>query len=117
MIRSRAPFRARRRSTLALLVLLCTSFGCESLVPWVGIPLADILKRFEPTSQAKFVRFKTLHDPEQMPGQRSRVLDWPYREGLTIAEATHPLTILAVGLYGEVFDDDLFDPLFNIAHV
>ena len=61
-----------------------------------------IIKYLEPTSNAKFVAFETLYDPTQMPGQRRRVLDWPYREGLTIAEATHPLTILAVGLYGEV---------------
>jgi len=72
------------------------------VIPWVGIPLADVIKFLEPTSNAKFVAFETLYDPTQMPGQRRHVLDWPYREGLTIAEATHPLTILAVGLYGEV---------------
>ena len=72
------------------------------VVPWVGIPLADVIRHLEPTSNAKFVAFETLYDPTQMPGQRRHVLDWPYREGLTIAEATHPLTILAVGLYGEV---------------
>lgn len=70
------------------------------VIPWVGIPLAGILKRFAPNSNAKFVRFKTLHDPERMPGQRRRTLDWPYEEGLTIDEAMHPLTLLAVGLYG-----------------
>jgi len=72
------------------------------VIPWVGIPLADIIRRFKPTSSAKYVAFETLYDPQRMPGQRSRVLDWPYREGLTIAEATHPLTTLAVGLYGKV---------------
>ena len=70
------------------------------VVPWVGIPLASIIKRLEPNSKATYVRFKTLHDPERMPGQRRRVLDWPYEEGLTIEEAMHPLTIMAVGLYG-----------------
>ena len=72
------------------------------VIPWVGVPLADVIKRFKPTSNAKYVAFETLYDPKQMPGQRSRVLDWPYREGLTIEEATNPLAILAVGLYGEV---------------
>jgi sulfoxide reductase catalytic subunit YedY len=72
------------------------------VIPWVGIPLADVIRRFRPTSNAKYVAFETLHDPDRMPGQRARALDWPYREGLTIAEATHPLTILAVGVYGKV---------------
>ena len=72
------------------------------VIPWVGISLADVVKHFQPTSKAKYVEFETLHDPVRMPGQRRRgVLEWPYREGLTIAEATHPLAILAVGLYGE----------------
>ena len=70
------------------------------VVPWVGIPLGKVLDRFEPTGQARYVAFETLHDPERMPGQRSRVLQWPYREGLRLDEAMHPLTILAVGLYG-----------------
>ncbi|MBM5570586.1 MULTISPECIES: protein-methionine-sulfoxide reductase catalytic subunit MsrP [Deefgea] len=76
--------------------------GWSMVIPWVGIPLASLLKQVEPNSKAKFVAFETLHDPKQMPGQLSRVLDWPYREGLRIDEAMHPLTILAVGLYGEV---------------
>jgi sulfoxide reductase catalytic subunit YedY len=71
------------------------------VIPWVGVPLADVLKRFEPTSKAKFVEFTSLADPEQMPGLGARVLDWPYTEGLRMDEAMHPLTILAVGLYGE----------------
>ena len=73
------------------------------VIPWVGIPLADIIKRFEPTSKAKFVEFTTLHDPEQMPGQKARfgALDWPYVEGLTIDEAMNPLTLMATGLYGK----------------
>ena len=70
------------------------------VIPWVGIPLAGLIKQFEPNSKAKYVRFKTLHDPQRMPGQRRRTLDWPYVEGLTIEEAMHPLTLMAVGLYG-----------------
>jgi sulfoxide reductase catalytic subunit YedY len=70
------------------------------VVPWLGIPLGAIIKRFAPTSGARYVAFKTLLDPEQMPGQRSRVLDWPYVEALRIDEAMHPLTILATGMYG-----------------
>lgn len=81
------------------------------VIPWVGIPLASIIERFKPTSKAKFVYFETLHDPQQMPGQRSRVLDWPYREGLTIEEATNPLTLMAVGLYGEVLPNQNGAPL------
>jgi sulfoxide reductase catalytic subunit YedY len=70
------------------------------VVPWVGIPLGDVLKRYKPTSRAKYVAFETVVRPEEMPGQRSGVLDWPYVEGLTIAEAMHPLTLLVVGVYG-----------------
>jgi sulfoxide reductase catalytic subunit YedY len=81
------------------------------VIPWVGIPLADILKRFEPTADAKFVRFRTLYDPEQMPGQRRRVLDWPYVEGLTIGEAMHPLTLMAVGVYGRVLPNQNGAPM------
>src|SRR5436853_4859179 len=72
------------------------------VIPWVGIPLGDLLKQVEPKPNAKFVEFATLNAPGQMPGQRRAVLDWPYREGLRMDEAMHPLTILAVGLYGEV---------------
>jgi sulfoxide reductase catalytic subunit YedY len=71
------------------------------VIPWVGISLADIVKHYQPTSKAKYVAFQALHDPTRMPGQRRGTLDWPYREGLTIAEATNPLAILAVGVYGE----------------
>ena len=71
------------------------------IVPWVGFPLANLLKRVDPTGNAKFVEFETLHDPKQMPGQREAYLQWPYREGLRIDEAMNPLAILAVGLYGE----------------
>ncbi len=72
------------------------------VIPWVGISLASVLKRFEPTSDAKYVAFETLFDPERMPGQRQPVLKWPYKEGLRIDEAMHPLSILGVGMYGEV---------------
>lgn len=75
------------------------------VIPWVGVPLGQFLNRFEPTSRAKYVAFETLYDPEQMPGQRSRRvgggIDYPYVEGLRIDEAMHPLTLLAVGLYGK----------------
>ena len=71
------------------------------VIPWAGISLADVVKHYQPTSKAKYVAFETLYDRSRMPGQRRRVLEWPYREGLTIAEATNPLTLLAVGVYGE----------------
>ncbi len=70
------------------------------VVPWNGIPLAALLQPFRPTSRAKYVAFETVMRPEEMPGQRRGVLDFPYVEGLTIAEAMHPLTILALGIYG-----------------
>jgi sulfoxide reductase catalytic subunit YedY len=76
------------------------------VIPWVGFPLASLIKDARPTSKAKYVAFRTLHDPQQMPGQRSTFfgsgLEWPYREGLRMDEAMHPLTILSVGLYGEL---------------
>ncbi|MFZ3041471.1 MAG: protein-methionine-sulfoxide reductase catalytic subunit MsrP [Thiobacillus sp.] len=76
--------------------------GWSMVIPWVGFPLREIIRRAAPTGNAKYVEFVTLNDPRQMPGQRSRVLDWPYVEGLRLDEAMHPLTLLAVGLYGEV---------------
>ena len=81
------------------------------VIPWVGISLADVVKHFQPTSKAKYVAFETLHDPVRMPGQRRRVLEWPYREGLTIAEATNPLAILAVGVYGETLPNQNGAPI------
>jgi sulfoxide reductase catalytic subunit YedY len=81
------------------------------VIPWVGIPLRDVIKRFEPTSKAKYVEFTTLYDPEQMPGQRRRTLDWPYVEGLRMDEAMHPLTILAVGMYGQELPNQNGAPL------
>ena len=71
------------------------------VVPWVGIPLSSIIKRFEPLSSAKYVSFETVYRPEEMPGQKRRILRWPYKEGLTIEEAMHPLTLMAVGIYGK----------------
>jgi sulfoxide reductase catalytic subunit YedY len=70
------------------------------VVPWRGIPLADVIKRAQPLSTAKYVAFTTLFDPKQMPGQELGVLDWPYAEGLRLDEALHPLTLLATGVYG-----------------
>jgi sulfoxide reductase catalytic subunit YedY len=72
------------------------------VIPWVGIPLADVIKRLEPTPRAKFVEFQTLHDRARMPFQRTNVLEWPYVEGLRLDEAMHPLTMLAVGIYDEI---------------
>ena len=70
------------------------------VIPWVGIPLGDVLKRYEPDSSAKFVEFTTVARPEEMPGLKTVKLDWPYLEGLRMDEAMHPLSLLAVGLYG-----------------
>jgi sulfoxide reductase catalytic subunit YedY len=81
------------------------------VIPWVGLPLGDLLKRFRPTSRAKYVAFKTVQRPSEMPGQRFPVLDWPYVEGLRMDEAMHPLSILAVGLYGEVLPNQNGAPL------
>ena len=81
------------------------------VVPWIGFPLAELIKQVEPTGNAKFVEFISLHDPEQMPGQKSSVLEWPYREGLRMDEAMHPLTLLTVGLYGEVLPNQNGAPI------
>lgn len=71
------------------------------VIPWVGISLSEIIKKLGPTSNAKYVHFETLADRDQMPGMRRGIIKWPYREGLRMDEAMHPLTIMAVGLYGE----------------
>ncbi|HKJ53231.1 MAG TPA: protein-methionine-sulfoxide reductase catalytic subunit MsrP [Gammaproteobacteria bacterium] len=81
------------------------------VIPWLGVPLGSVLAAFQPTSKAKYVAFKTLHDPVRMPGQQRAVLYWPYREGLTIAEAMHPLTILAVGMYGKTIPNQNGAPI------
>ena len=70
------------------------------VIPWRGFPLSKLLDEVEPAPEAQFVRFETLYDPQQMPGQNRAVLDWPYVEGLRLDEAMHDLTILATGLYG-----------------
>jgi sulfoxide reductase catalytic subunit YedY len=85
--------------------------GWSMVIPWVGFPLSSLLNRFQPTGNAKYVTFTTLHDPQQMPGQRRSVLPWPYVEGLRMDEAMHPLTIMAVGLYGRVLPNQNGAPL------
>jgi len=81
------------------------------VIPWLGFPLADFVKRVEPTSKAKYVAFTTLLDAGQMPGQRRQILRWPYEEGLRIDEATHPLAMLVVGLYGKQLPNQNGAPL------
>ncbi len=82
------------------------------VIPWVGFSLADLLRRFEPTGRAKYVAFETLYDKKNpLPGQRRRVLDWPYREGLRMDEAMHPLSFMAVGLYGKTLPNQNGAPL------
>jgi methionine sulfoxide reductase catalytic subunit len=81
------------------------------VIPWLGFPLGELIKRVEPTSRAKYVAFTSLLDPEQMPGQRRKLLNWPYGEGLRIDEAVHPLTILAVGLYDKALPNQNGAPL------
>ena len=76
--------------------------GWSMVIPWVGYSLSELIKRCEPLGSAKYVEFTTLADPKTMPGVRSRVLDWPYVEGLRLDEAMHPLTLLSFGMYGEV---------------
>ncbi len=81
------------------------------VIPWVGFPLAQVLKQFKPTSRAKYVAFETLYRPSQMPGQREPILSWPYREGLRIDEAMNPLAFMVVGLYGRVLPNQDGAPL------
>jgi sulfoxide reductase catalytic subunit YedY len=76
--------------------------GWSMVIPWIGYSFSEIIKKVEPTGNAKFVEFTTLADKKQMPGLRNRVLEWPYAEGLRIDEANHPLTLLTLGMYGEV---------------
>ena len=85
--------------------------GWSMVIPWLGVPLASVLRRFEPTSKAKYVAFTTLADREQMPGIRRRTIRWPYREGLRIDEAMHPLAFLATGLYGRPLPQQNGSPL------
>ncbi len=85
--------------------------GWSMVIPWVGFPLANFIKRCEPTSKAQFVEFTTLLDRAQMPGTRVPSLPWPYVEGLRMDEATHPLTLMAVGLYGEALPNQNGAPI------
>ena len=85
--------------------------GWSMVIPWVGYSLSELIRRVEPTGNAKFVEFVTLADRAQMPGLRSAVLDWPYVEGLRMDEAMHPLTLLAFGLYGELLPHQNGAPL------
>lgn len=85
------------------------------VIPWLGIPLAKILPRFQPTASAKYIEFTTLFDPQQMPGQKTRLLPWPYIEGLRMDEAMHPLTLLATGLYGQELPNQNGAPLRLVA--
>ncbi|OYX69142.1 MAG: mononuclear molybdenum enzyme YedY [Caulobacter sp. 35-67-4] len=85
--------------------------GWSMVIPWVGFPLKDLIASVKPTSKAKYVAFETLMRPSEMPGQAWNVLEWPYREGLRIDEATHPLTLMAVGLYGETLPNQNGAPL------
>jgi len=82
-----------------------------AVIPWVGFSLGDLLKRFEPNSHARFVEFETLLDPKHLRAQRSHLLDWPYREGLRLDEAMHPLATLAVGMYGNELPNQNGAPL------
>ena len=81
------------------------------VIPWVGVPLGSVLKRFQPTSKAKYVAFRTVFRPTEMPGQQRNILKWPYVEGLRIDEAMNPLTFLSVGLYGRVLPNQNGAPI------
>ncbi len=85
--------------------------GWSMVIPWLGIPLAGIVDRLEPTSKAKYVEFTTLLDPQQMPGQQRGILEWPYVEALRMDEARHPLTLLVTGVYGKPLPNQNGAPL------
>lgn len=85
--------------------------GWSMVIPWVGFPLSELIKRVNPNSRAKYIEFISLADKEQMPGIQRQVLDWPYTEGLRMDEAMHPLTIMAVGLYGKVLPNQNGAPI------
>lgn len=85
--------------------------GWSMVIPWVGFELNQVLRKAEPLGAARYVAFTTLMDPDNLPGQRRPVLQWPYREGLRLDEAMHPLTILALGLYGDVLPNQNGAPL------
>lgn len=81
------------------------------VVPWVGFSLSELIKRADPTGDAKYVKFETLQRPEEMNGQRSRIVPWPYTEGLRMDEAMHPLTMVVVGMYGETLPNQNGAPI------
>jgi sulfoxide reductase catalytic subunit YedY len=85
--------------------------GWSIVVPWIGFSLSELIKRAEPLSKAKFVEFTSIYDPSQMPGQKQRVLNWPYVEGLRMDEAMHPLALLCFGMYGEALPNQDGAPL------
>ncbi len=87
--------------------------GWSMVIPWIGFPLADLIKKVEPQGSAKYVAFETVSRPQEMPGLQSAfpVLDWPYVEGLRLDEAMNPLAILAVGLYGETLPNQNGAPI------
>ena len=89
--------------------------GWSMVIPWIGYSLSELIKRVEPTGKAKFVEFTTLQAPDQMPGQKTAVLNWPYVEGLRLDEAMHPLALLGVGLYGEVLPNQNGAPVRILA--
>jgi sulfoxide reductase catalytic subunit YedY len=84
------------------------------VVPWLGFPMADLIRRVEPLGSARYLEFTTLLDPQQMPGQRFPVLDWPYVEGLRLDEAMHPLTLFVVGVYGKMLPNQNGAPLRHV---
>ncbi|MEP7382138.1 MAG: protein-methionine-sulfoxide reductase catalytic subunit MsrP [Gemmatimonadota bacterium] len=84
------------------------------VVPWLGFPMADFVKRMEPTSSAKYIEFTTLLDPKRMPGQRSAVLDWPYVEALRLDEAMNPLAFMTVGVYGKMLPNQNGAPIRHV---
>jgi sulfoxide reductase catalytic subunit YedY len=88
--------------------------GWSMVIPWLGFPMADLIKRLEPTSRAEYVEFTALLDPEQMPGQKRPFLNWPYREGLRMDEALNPLAFLATGLYGKALPNQNGAPLRSV---
>jgi sulfoxide reductase catalytic subunit YedY len=85
--------------------------GWSIVVPWIGFSLSEVIKRAQPLGKAKYVQFTSIYDPNQMPGQRRQVLDWPYVEGLRMDEAMHPLTLLCFGMYGETLANQDGAPL------
>jgi methionine sulfoxide reductase catalytic subunit len=85
--------------------------GWSMVIPWQGVELGDLIRQLQPTAQARYVAFHTLADPAQMPGLRTRALEWPYREGLRMDEAMHPLTLIATGMYGRELPNQNGAPL------